>query len=83
MSLISLSPSLHKPDFSHSSEKVAEQAEDVSAVFEVTEEVEADVDAGLEQLIDASKRRRVARHIYVTITLVLSFILLFMDFVFD
>jgi hypothetical protein len=55
----------------------------VAAIFEITEEVEADVDAGHEQLIDASKRRRVARHIYVTITMVLSFILLFMDFVFD
>jgi hypothetical protein len=55
----------------------------VAAIFEITEEVEADVDAGHEQLIDASKRRRVARHIYVTITMVLSFILLLMDFVFD
>jgi len=65
------------------SDKVAAQTQDVEAIFETTEAVVDDVDAGHEQLISASKRRRVARHIYVSITLVLSFVLLVMDFVFD
>lgn len=64
------------------SDKVAAQTEDVEAIFDTTESVVEDVDAGHEQLISASKRRRVARHIYVTITLVLSFIILFMDMLF-
>ena len=45
--------------------------------------VEDDVDSGHSQLVKAAAQRRVARHIYVTMTLLLSAVLIFLDFIFD
>jgi len=63
--------------------QLAEQQEDVVFIAETTQEVEDDVDAGHSQLVKAAAQRRVARHIYVTMTLLLSAVLIFLDFIFD
>mmetsp|Transcript_11107 Transcript_11107/g.26059 ORF Transcript_11107/g.26059 Transcript_11107/m.26059 type:complete len:209 (-) Transcript_11107:161-787(-) len=65
------------------STQLASQTGDVAQLDALTAEISTDVDKGHEQLIKASQRRRVARHVYVTLTLLLSFGLLVLDFVFD
>jgi t-SNARE complex subunit (syntaxin) len=62
---------------------VAAQAEVVDHVHATTGQVLDDVDAGHAQLVKAAATRRTARHVYVTVTLALAALLLFLDYVFD
>ena len=62
--------------------KIAEQTESVQAIEQSTEEAVEKVDDGYETLVRAAKRQRSMRHGYVTITLLLAFLLLLLDLYF-
>uniref|UniRef100_A0A7S2SJP4 t-SNARE coiled-coil homology domain-containing protein n=1 Tax=Rhizochromulina marina TaxID=1034831 RepID=A0A7S2SJP4_9STRA len=64
------------------SAKVAQQQEDVTSIHNMTEEAGDDIDKGLGELVRSAKATRMFRVIYVAFTLILTLLLVLLDFAF-
>lgn len=63
--------------------KVAQQQEDVTSIFDMTQAANDDINKGLDELIRSSKSSRRFRYAYMTFVLTLSILLLMLDFVYN